>query len=113
MKLIGRRAIGVEVEQPGPMGPGGRTKGRTGRDFRIGRNAAFLGLDLSKHPVLLFSLPLKSASGKHPPLALEDSGREARGESSMRQLHIREPWADLAYTSDRQMIEDLVARIQI
>lgn len=31
----------------------------------------------------------------------------------MRQLHIREPWADLAYTSDRQMIEDLVSRIQI
>lgn len=31
----------------------------------------------------------------------------------MRQLHIREPWADLAYTSDQQMIEDLVSRIQI
>lgn len=31
----------------------------------------------------------------------------------MRQLHIREPWADLAYTSDRQIIEDLVSRIQI
>lgn len=31
----------------------------------------------------------------------------------MRQLRIREPWADLAYRSDQQMLEDLAARIQI
>lgn len=31
----------------------------------------------------------------------------------MRQLSIREPWADLAYHSDRQLLEDLVARIQV
>ena len=31
----------------------------------------------------------------------------------MRQLRIREPWADLAYRSDQQLLEDLAARIQI
>lgn len=39
------------------------------------------------------------------------NGRE--GEFSMRQLHVREPWADLVYTNDKQVIEDLMARIQI
>lgn len=31
----------------------------------------------------------------------------------MRQLHVREPWADLVYTNDKQLIEDLIARLQI
>ena len=30
----------------------------------------------------------------------------------MRQLHIREPWADLAYSSDNQLLEDLANRVQ-
>ncbi len=30
----------------------------------------------------------------------------------MRQLHIREPWADLAYNSDNQLLEDLATRVQ-
>lgn len=37
---------------------------------------------------------------------------QGRGES-MRQLHVREPWADLVYTNDKQVFEDLLARIQI
>lgn len=31
----------------------------------------------------------------------------------MRQLHIKEPWADLAYNNDKQILQDLVSRIQI
>jgi hypothetical protein len=31
----------------------------------------------------------------------------------MRQLHIREPWADLAYNSDNQLLEDLASRVQM
>ncbi len=30
----------------------------------------------------------------------------------MKQLHIREPWADLAYNSDNQLLEDLATRVQ-
>jgi outer membrane murein-binding lipoprotein Lpp len=30
----------------------------------------------------------------------------------MRQLHIREPWADLAYNSENQLLEDLSTRVQ-
>lgn len=30
----------------------------------------------------------------------------------MRQLHIREPWADLAYNSENQLLEDLATRVQ-
>ncbi len=31
----------------------------------------------------------------------------------MKQLHIREPWADLAHRSDKIIIQDLVARLEI
>jgi hypothetical protein len=31
----------------------------------------------------------------------------------MRQLHIREPWAGLAYASEQEMITDLIARVQM
>jgi hypothetical protein len=31
----------------------------------------------------------------------------------MRQLHIREPWADLAYHSDNQLLEELVSRVRM
>lgn len=31
----------------------------------------------------------------------------------MKQLHIREPWAGLAYGSEEQVVADLVARIQV
>lgn len=31
----------------------------------------------------------------------------------MRQLHVKEPWAELAYTSDRELLTDLVTRIQV
>ena len=31
----------------------------------------------------------------------------------MRQLHIREPWADLQYGSDKEKFNDLVSRIEI
>ncbi len=31
----------------------------------------------------------------------------------MRQLHIREPWADLAYRTGEGVIDDLVTRIQM
>jgi hypothetical protein len=30
----------------------------------------------------------------------------------MKQLHIREPWADLAYNSETQLLEDLATRVQ-
>jgi outer membrane murein-binding lipoprotein Lpp len=30
----------------------------------------------------------------------------------MKQLHIREPWADLAYNSENQLLEDLATRVQ-
>ena len=30
----------------------------------------------------------------------------------MKQLHIREPWADLAYNSNNQLLEDLASRVQ-
>ncbi|MCA1840440.1 MAG: hypothetical protein ABR507_05145 [Actinomycetota bacterium] len=31
----------------------------------------------------------------------------------MRQLHIREPWADLQFGSDKDKLNDLVLRIEI
>lgn len=31
----------------------------------------------------------------------------------MRQVHVNEPWAGLAYSSDREMLTDLLARIQV
>lgn len=31
----------------------------------------------------------------------------------MRQLHVKEPWAGLAHSSDREMFTDLISRIQI
>lgn len=31
----------------------------------------------------------------------------------MRQLHVKEPWAGLAYSSDQEILTDLLARIQI
>lgn len=31
----------------------------------------------------------------------------------MRQLHVKEPWAGLAYSSDREMLTELLSRIQI
>lgn len=52
------------MEQTDPKAPLERIAGRVRRDFRIGRNAAFLGLDRSKQAVLLFSVPLESISGK-------------------------------------------------
>lgn len=33
--------------------------------------------------------------------------------SLMRQLHVKEPWAGLAYSSDREMFTDLVSRMQV
>lgn len=31
----------------------------------------------------------------------------------MKQLHVREPWAELAYKSNDQVLQDMLARIQI
>ena len=31
----------------------------------------------------------------------------------MRQVQIQDPWAGLAYSSDRELISDLIARIQV
>lgn len=31
----------------------------------------------------------------------------------MRQLHVKEPWAGLAHSSDREMLTELLSRIQI
>jgi len=31
----------------------------------------------------------------------------------VKQLHIREPWADLAHRTDKVIIQDLVARLEI
>lgn len=31
----------------------------------------------------------------------------------MKQLHIREPWADLARGNDQQVVQDLLVRIQL
>lgn len=41
------------------------------------------------------------------------AGTRGRKGEFMRQLRIREPWADLAYRSDQQLLEDLASRIQI
>jgi hypothetical protein len=39
--------------------------------------------------------------------------RDQKGRIFMRQLHIREPWADLAYNSGNQLLEDLASRVQM
>lgn len=31
----------------------------------------------------------------------------------MRQLHVKEPWAGLAYSTEREIISDLLSRIQV
>lgn len=31
----------------------------------------------------------------------------------MKQVHVQDPWAGLAYSSDREVITDLIARIQV
>lgn len=36
-----------------------------------------------------------------------------KGAVAMKQLHIREPWADLARGNDQQVVQDLLVRIQL
>ena len=47
------------------------------------------------------------------PAAASGSGPEAERGSFMRQLYIQEPWANLGYESQAQILNDLMIRIQV
>lgn len=52
-----------------------------------------------------------AGQGDGPRACLPDQG--TKGDCLMRQLHIREPWADLAAGSEQQLLVELLDRIQV